>query len=320
MQSNNINTVSKNEFVTLFKERTIIILLIIFILMTIFSTYIGWSAKNIITNVYQETVKELSLKGVKEIPPNPFVGIPDLSILKNMIVYVFLIGSLLALVIGSNAIIRDRRSGVLRIIFSKPVNKQSYILGKITGIFETILFVIFISFLLSLFSIILISGHTLSPLETLKLSGFYGLSLIYLLIFAMTGLFFAIYSNSESIALLIPIIIWVLITFVMPQVTSALVPTALLNPTNIQAAAPHSNFFHLLQIIIKPFSISESYKEIGSILLETNSTSAMGAGFLQTKFQNLSGLIVMISYLGISIFSSIYAINKFNSCEEGISE
>jgi ABC-type transport system involved in multi-copper enzyme maturation permease subunit len=314
-----INIVAKNEFKTLFKEKTFIILLIIFILMTIFSTYIGWSAKNTIINVYQETVKELSLKGIKEIPPNPFTGIPDLSILKNMIVYVFLIGSLLALVIGNSAFIKDRRSGVLRIIFSKFISKQTYIFGKIVGIFETLLLVIFISFLLSLFSTILISGHFLTPIEILKLSGFYAISLVYLLIFSMVGLYFAINSDGESIALLIPVIIWVLITFVIPQITSSLVPTALLNPTNIQAVTPHSNFFHILQIVIRPFSISESYKEISGILLETNS-GINAISILQTKFQNAVGLIVMFSYLGISMFGSIYAINKFNSCEEELSE
>jgi ABC-type transport system involved in multi-copper enzyme maturation permease subunit len=314
-----IDIVAKNEFKTLFKENTFTVLLIIFILMTIFSTYIGWSAKNTIINVYQETVKELSLKGIKEIPPNPFTGIPDLSILKNMIVYVFLIGSLLALVIGNNAFIRDRRSGVLRIIFSKFISKQTYIFGKIVGIFETLLFVVFISFLLSLFSAVLISGHFLTPIEILKLSEFYAISLVYLLIFSMVGLYFAIDSDGESIALLIPVIIWVIVTFVIPQITSSLVPTALLNPTNIQAVTPHSNFFHILQIVIRPFSISESYKEISGILLETNS-GINAISILQTKFQNAVGLIVMFSYLGISMFGSIYAINKFNSCEEGLSE
>jgi len=314
-----IDIIAKNEFKTLFKENTFTVLLIIFILMTIFSTYIGWSAKNTIIKVYQETVKEISLKGIKEIPPNPFTGIPDLSILKNMIVYVFLIGSLLALVIGNNAFIRDRRSGVLRIIFSKFISKQSYIFGKIVGIFETLLLVVFISFLLSLFSTVLISGHFLTPIEILKLSGFYAISLVYLFIFSMVGLYFAINSDGESIALLIPVIIWVIITFVIPQITSSLVPTALLNPTNIQAVTPHSNFFHILQMVIRPFSISESYKEISDILLETNS-GINAISILQTKFQNAVGLIVMFSYLGISMFGSLYAINKFNSCEEGLSE
>jgi len=310
-----IDIVAKNEFKTLFKENTFTVLLIIFILMTIFSTYIGWSAKNTIINVYQETVKELSLKGIKEIPPNPFTGIPDLSILKNMIVYVFLIGSLLALVIGNNAFIRDRRSGVLRIIFSKFISKQTYIFGKIVGIFETLLLVVFISFLLSLFSTVLISGHFLTLIEILKLSGFYAISLVYLLIFSMVGLYFAIYSDGESIALLIPVIIWVLLTFVMPQITSSLAPTALLNPNNIQVATSHSNFFHILQMIIRPFSISESYKQISNILLEANS-GINSISTLQIKFQNAVGLIIMFSYLAISMFGSIYAINKFNSCEE----
>jgi ABC-2 type transport system permease protein len=321
MVPSKIETISENEFKTLFKERTFIILLTLFVLMTLFSTYIGWSARNTVINVYNETVKEMSLKGITKIPPNPFTGISDLSILKNMIVYIFLIGSLLALIVGNNAFIRDRRSGVLRIIFSRPLSRQNYIFGKITGIFETLVFMVFVSFLISLFSITLVSGHFLSSAQVLKLLGFYGISLVYLFIFAMTGLFFGISSESESLSLLIPLILWVLITFVLPQITSALVPTALLNPTNIQTVAPHSSFFHIIQIIVRPFSISESYKEISSILLETsNAAGANTASAMLSGFQNISGIVVMFSYLGISMFGSVDAINKFNGCEEGLPE
>jgi len=319
--SSKIEIISENELKALFKEKTFIILLILFILMTLFSTYIGWSSRNTVINVYNETVKEMSSKGITEIPPNPFTGISDLSILKNMIVYIFLIGSLLALIVGNNAFIRDRRSGVLRIIFSRPLSRQKYIFGKITGILETLVLMVFVSFLISLFSIILVSDHFLSTAQVLKLLGFYGISLVYLFIFAMTGLFFGISSESESLSLLIPVIIWVLITFVLPQITSVLVPTALLNPTNIQAAAPHSSFFHIIQVIIRPFSISESYKEISSILLETpTAVRTDAANAIWPGFQNISGIVVMFSYLGISLFGSVFAINKFNGCEEGLPE
>ena len=118
-----------------------------------------------------------------------------------MIVYIFLIGSLLALIVGNNAFIRDRRSGVLRIIFSRPLSRQKYIFGKITGILETLILMVFVSFLISLFSIILVSDHFLSTAQVLKLLGFYGISLVYLFIFAMTGLFFGISSESESLSL-----------------------------------------------------------------------------------------------------------------------
>ena len=100
-------------------------------------------------------------------------GISDLSTLKNMIVYIFLIGSLLALIVGNNAFIRDRRSGVLRIVFSRPLSRQTYIFGKIIGILETLVLMVFVSFLISLFSIALVSGHLLPAAQVLKLLGFY---------------------------------------------------------------------------------------------------------------------------------------------------
>jgi len=257
--------------------------------------------------------------GVANQPSDPFISIPILSIIKNMIVYVFLIGSLLAIIIGYNSFLRERQSGVSKIIFSKPLERKDFVLGKIAGILFPLLIITAISFLISLASVSLITGKMLPNPSILKLAAFYLISLIYMLIFAMSGLFFSIYLKSESMALLIPIIIWIFISFVLPELTSALNPNALLNPTNIQSALPHGQFLQSLQGALKPFSVSETYKLVSGNLLELDFASS-SLGIMKILMNNLGSLIFMIFLLAFSVFGCFYAMIKFNACEEEIYE
>jgi len=310
-------SVSRNEFRALFKEKTFILLLIIFILMTIFSTYIGWSTKNTIEKVYQETVIKLKESGVLEIPLDTFLIAPALSILKNMIVYIFLIGSLLAIIIGHSSFMRDRIAGTSKIVFSRTISRKEFIIGKIIGIFNVLALIISVSFIISYVSIILVTGHPFSGNETIKLLIFYVISLAYLIIFAILGLFFAISSRSESLALVAPIVIWIVISFVLPQLTSALNPSALLNPVSIQEAAPHSRFFTVIQEVIKPFSLSENYKELGSALLGVKPVDTNG---IQILINNSAGILLMLASIGFLIYGSIFSMKKFDVCEEEVDE
>ncbi len=308
-------SVSRNEFKALFKERTFILLLIIFILMTIFSTYIGWSTKNTIEKVYQEAVIKLKESGVSEVPLDTFLIAPALSILKNMIVYIFLIGSLLAIIIGHSSFMGDRMAGISKIIFSRSISRKEFITGKILGIFDVLALIISVSFIISYVSIILVTGHPFSGSEAVKLLIFYLISLAYLVIFALLGLFFAISSRSESLALVNPIIVWIIISFVLPQLTSALNPNALLNPVSVQGAVPHSRFFTIIQEVIKPFSLSENYKEIGSSLL---GAGPVNTNTLQTLINNSAGILLMFSSIGFLIYGNIFSIKKFDVCEEEV--
>lgn len=281
-------------------------MLAVFLFMASFSAYIGWSTKNTIRSVYAQTVKEMTAQGIKEIPNNPFLSTPPLSILKNMVVYVFLIGSLMAIIIGHSSFIRERRAGVSKIIFSKSIGKWEFVLGKMGGIFLALMLINVISFALSFFSITIIFSHFLSISEAFNLLAFYGTSLVYMLFFAYLGLFFAIVSKSESLALLAPVMFWIFISFVMPQLTSALDPTALLNPTSIQTPAPQNNFFQIAQSIIHPFSVSESYKSIGRSLLQGDSSSYP--------------LFPLVVYLIVVAGSCFYGVKQFNICEAEIDQ
>jgi ABC-type transport system involved in multi-copper enzyme maturation permease subunit len=99
------------------------------------------------------------------------------------------------------------------------------------------------------------------------LFSFYGFSLVYLLGFAFIGFSSALVKDDEVVALLIPIIFWIAITFVLPQLTSALYPTGSLNPTLPQTDILQSPALRTMHDAVYPFSISEHYKEAAASIL-----------------------------------------------------
>ena len=121
--------VAKNEIQHLLRERTFFLILTVFILISLASTYIGWASQHTVESVYQESAITLQSLG-KAVPPSPFSNLPPLGIVKNMIIYVVLIGSLLAITIGHSIGTKDQKAGVVRILFSKPLTKKEFLIGK----------------------------------------------------------------------------------------------------------------------------------------------------------------------------------------------
>ncbi len=262
-------TIITNELRALIRERTFILLLGTFFAMALFSSYIGCATRNTTLEIYHASVLSLQQAGVVHIPTNPFLALPPLSIFRNMTIYIFLIGALLAIVMGHQTLIRDRKSRVTQLIFSKSVDKPTFLLGKIMGLVTALTLIVLATFLISLVSAFSIPAQQLSAVAVGRLALFYLVSLLYLLIFALLGLGTAVIFDTESLALLVPIIIWVGVTFIVPELITGQNPVALLNPTNLASVAPSGDFFTLMHAVLSPIAIEQQYTQIAQSLLET---------------------------------------------------
>ncbi|HMB44226.1 MAG TPA: ABC transporter permease subunit [Candidatus Methanoperedens sp.] len=264
---NNIITIARHEIQSLFRERTFILLLAVFAAMTLASAYIGWSSQHTINQVYTAAAEQMRQSG-KVAPSSPFADYPHLALLKNMIIYVIVIGGLLAISTAYSAGMRERKAGVLKLLFSRPVGKNDFLLGKLLGISFVLAVVMLLAAAISaLSSAVLVS---LNAQDMIHLFSFYGFSLVYLLGFAFIGFSSALVKEDEVMALLIPIIFWISITFVLPQLTSALYPTGSLNPTLPQTDILQSPILQTMHDAVYPFSISQHYKEAAATILNIN--------------------------------------------------
>lgn len=308
-----------NELKVLFREGTFLSLLAVFLLITFFSGFIGWSTKNTISSVYRVSIEVLKSQGVSPIPTNPVLEKSQLAIFDNMVVYIFLIGSLLAIVVGHRSFIRERRSGVIKLILSKPIDWGLYMTGKMAGVISSLFLIMSISLVISLISTTLIQNQHLSYPEVVKFISFYVLSFGYLWIYAMLGLIFAIYLKSETMALLVPIIIWIIVSFILPELTTGLDPVSLLNPADFNQNTLDGSFFKTMQSILAPVSIGQQYKIVSGFLLES-SKRYQGLGILEIINQSFASLISLAGGIVLSSVICLLAMTKYSVTKDNSDE
>ncbi len=293
----------------LFRENTFRIILAVFIFMSIASTYIGWSSQHTITSVYDAVAKELTSAG-KPVPPSPFSSTAPLAIVKNMIIYIILIGALLSITFGHTIAINDRKAGVTRILFSKPFSKTSFLLGKILSTMQVLFIALFFSFIVSIISLLVLGSFVFHSLAGLCV--FYLGSFIYLAGFAFLGLFFGFITNSSTKAILIPLLIWIVITFALPELGSALYPTSSLNPVLPQTNILDSPVLSAMHRIIYPFSVSEQIKEFSSNAL------GLTGEFLSTNitpYSHWGNFSILIMWFCLTLGLTAYAAGKYAASE-----
>jgi ABC-type transport system involved in multi-copper enzyme maturation permease subunit len=248
----------------------------------------------------------LAIEG-KPAPPNPFDVKPRLSLLSNMTIYIPLIGALLAIVVGHLAIVSDRAAGSVRLIFSRPVRRSTYLWGKLAGIGGALLVILATSFLLSVVSLAIVNNSPPTAVELGRLVLFFILSLAYMVLFALIGMATALVVRSRSLGLLVALGIWMIVTFMVPQFTSGLRPTASLNP--IVDPVSTSQLFFRVTAYLRPLSISEQYRAASAAILQTAPDGATSNSLLQVL-----PIAVLLVFLGL-LASTL--INRLDLAEPG---
>ena len=290
-----IATVASHQVLSLRRQRVFLAMLATLLTMTALAGVLGWSSHQTIVRVYDEAVKLLASTG-KPAPPNPFLLKPTLSLLSNMVVYIPLIGALLALIVGHLSIVDDETNGTGRLVFSRQISRTSYVLGKIASAAVVLAVVLAASLLVSI-AAVLIVNRTIAGTDLGRLLLFYGLSWLYLMVFALIGMVTVLMTRRRSIALLSAMGAWLVITFVVPQFTSGLRPTQSLNP--IMDPASTSQTFFKITSKLRPYSVVEQYKQASGRILQTAPAESLGQTI--QRVLPIVGLAVVLALLTIRL-------------------
>jgi ABC-2 type transport system permease protein len=274
-------TGARQELLSSRRERMPQVLLAVFVGMVTASSAIGWLTNQIVTSVYDRTFAA----GLTT-QPNPFSAVSPLYYAKNTVIYVILIGALLAIVLGVQSTMRDRKAHTFDLVLSRPVRPAAYLGSKLAGLLCWVAGILALSALISWTSISAIVGSVLSPEDTARLLGFYALAWLFLLPFIILGMLTGVYSRRETTALLVPIVIWSVVTFVVPQLGTAAHPVSLLNP--VPAIASQGGVFQLANLVLGPLSLTEHFKQASAVVLGETSTTG----------RPLLSLVVMVAFAG----------------------
>ena len=253
-------SIARQEISSLRREKLPQTLLIVFVGMVSMSSFIGWVTKRNVTGIWQK-VKDAGLTSAG----NPFANVPALYYLRNTVIYLVLVGALLAIVLGVSSIMRDRKAGTVDLVLSRPVGAPAYLVGKLIGVMLWLGMILGAVAAISWTSVGVIIGKPLSIGDSTRLITFFGMSLLFLSSFVLLGMISAIYSSRETSALLFPISFWSVITFVLPQLGTADHPVSLLNP--VAAIPTQGGAFSILNSIFGPLSLTEQFKKSSSWIL-----------------------------------------------------
>jgi ABC-type transport system involved in multi-copper enzyme maturation permease subunit len=258
--------VVRQSLAGLARDPAVVVLVAFFAAMMLVTAWLGWSATNTVNALYADAARYLAGAG-QPVPPNPVSQSAPLAVLRNLGVYVSLIGTFGAIVIGQLLIETDRRAGTLPLIGTRPFQRRDFALGKVralglaTGAMMAVAGIIAVATLYTLPSLVV----GLADLARLGL--FLILGWAYITTFGLVALAAAALMPATASGLIAASVAWLVLTFVLPELTANIHPTAAINPVSTLAATPDSAFFRATSTLLGPLSLSEAFAWLSGDLL-----------------------------------------------------
>lgn len=264
----------RQETVAARRERLPQFLLVVFMAMVAASAFIGSAAKGTVTAVYQEAVRE----GLTS-APNPFTTISPLYYARNTVIYIILIAALLAIVIGAQSTLRDRRARTIDLVLSRDVPPAKYLAAKLAGTGLLLLFILAVAALVNIACIAVATGSFPTLAQGARILALFGVAWLFLIPFVTLGMLNGIRCATATSGLLVPIVVWSIVIFILPLLGTAAHPVSLLNPVS-KAAPAESGFFELTSALTGPLSLGEQFKSTTALILEDPQSAGTAGGGL----------------------------------------
>jgi len=287
-------TVTNQSLTALARQQTVWLTGGIFTVLVMISAYLGWSATSTVNAIYADAAAYLQAAG-QPVPPNPVTETSPLGLLRNLSIYISLIGCFAAIVVGQSLIETDRRAGVLPLIGSRALPATDYVGGKIAALTLATGAMTLAGAIISVATFIILPNVHISGTDALHLVEFFVISWAYMALFGLVALGAAARFHGAATGLLVASILWLSVTFVLPALTGNIHPTAAINPVSALAPAPDMTVFQWLGVVFGPLSFAESYKYISADLL----------GFLPDGALP-RGAVMPLADLLIAFFSSAF--------------
>ena len=283
------SAVMVHELLCTTRERLPQLLLAVFVGMIAASAFIGSSARASVTGVYQEALRQ----GLTTVS-NPFDALSPLYYARNTVIYIVLIGALLAIVVGVNSTLRDRQARTADLILSRDVGPAFYLGSKLAGLALFVLLLLALSALLNIGCISVVTGQVLASGDNVRIVGLYALAWLFMLPFVALGMAAGLHASSSTSALLTPIVIWSVVIFILPLLGTAAHPVSLLNPVS-PPPAPQGGFFAATSSLVDPLSLGEQFKHVCALILaDPQATGTMAGGILTMAAFAVAGCAAVV--------------------------
>ena len=305
--------IARKEITDALRNKLFLITLGLLLLLAIVSITLGALQIRAAMADYNNSIEFLKSMGKTELPPKPSLN--PLAASKGFVNYLGMIGALLAMILGNHAIVKERRSGTLKLLLSRPVYRDSLLNGKLLGNLWLLIFISSLLGIITYISLFLIGRVSLSADDTVRMIFFFIMSFLYMAVFLILAVALSLLIPNGNKALLFTIIVWLVFAFVFPQIGDTMdmdnqLPGGFFAQMGMtrdqeQKVLANFKFYETLRDSIEEMSPTKHYERVSFALLNVkpgfeNNTAAE---VLQLKWINLLGLIApslllfLISYV-----------------------
>lgn len=294
--------IAKKEITDAFKNKLFLIILGLLLLLALVSIILGAIQVRVALSDYNNSVEFLKSLGKTDFPAKP--NLNPIAVSKSFVNYLGMIGALLAIVLGNHAMVKEGRSGTLKLLLSRPIFRDTLLNGKLLGNLGILAVISFIIGVITFSSLLLIGSVNLSGSEIVRMLLFFIMSFLYMAFFLILSVTLSILNSNGNKALLVTVIIWLVLAFVLPQIGDTMdmdnqLPGGFFASMGMTRTQEHKvlekfKFYETLRDSFEEMSPTKHYERVSFALLgvkpgfERNTPLEI----IKLKWINLVGLIV----------------------------
>ena len=314
--------IAKKEIRDVFRNKLFLAILVMLLILTIVSIVLGSYQVKISLDNYNNSISFLKSLGKAELPPMP--NLNPISASKGFVNYIGMVGALMAIVLGNTAISKEHRNGTLRLILTRSVFRDTFMNGKLLGNLIVLSGITVVTGVITFVSLAAISGVSLTSNDVVRLLLFFLMSFLYMAFFMALSMGVASISSKGSRALLITVIVWLVLSFVFPQIGDTMdmdnqIPGGFFSSMGMTRDQEHQvlqqfKFYETVRNGIEEMSPTKHYERISFALLNVKPGFEANTPWevVGLKWIDLLGLIIpgvglwLLSYIAFLKRENIY--------------
>lgn len=296
------------------RNKLFLLTLGLLLILTVVSIILGALQVHSEVMQYNNSVAFLKSLGKTKLPPMP--NLNPLAVSKNFVNYVGIVGALMAIILGSNSIVKERKSGTLKLILTRAVFRDQLLNGKFFGNLALLAGISLLMGLLTFFVLRIISSVPLSAAEITRMGLFFVMSFLYMAFFLVLAMTLALLIPRGNKALLITVIAWLVLAFVFPQIGDTMdmdnqLPGGFFAQMGMsrdqeKQVVAKFKFYETVRNGIEEMSPTKHYERVSFALLGVKPGFEQNTPWeiLKLKWLNLTGLILPDILLGFLAYSA----------------
>jgi len=214
-------TLARHEYRAAVRSKVLLGLIAIAVVTAAASVYIGAVDYRSQLADYNAYVTAATANGIQQVAPMP---LQPLSLLRGAMEYLEIIGAVIGITIGYLSVSRERTSGTLPLLRSRPVSKTQLTTGSVLGALAIITTLVAATASVSVLSLGFIANTWISGDQIVKLALAYLAAIVYIATFYCLGVITTASSKVAANGLLVALGIWLCVVLVLPQIGDTLDP------------------------------------------------------------------------------------------------